>query len=356
MRTGLKSSAPGVALALASAALFGASTPAAKALLGALSPWLLAGLLYLGSGLGLSLILVARKLLKLRAEEAPIRAGDLPWLAGAVLFGGVVGPVLLMAGLARTSASSAALLLNLEGLATMAIAWVVFRENVDRRLMLGAFAILGGAVLLSWNGGAVGGLRLGAALIAGACLAWGIDNNLTRKISGADPMQIAAIKGLVAGPVNVAIGLSQAAHLPSPGVVAWAGLVGLLGYGVSLICFILALRHLGTARTGAYFSTAPFVGAVLSVALFGDSVTPWLAVAAGLMAVGVWLHLTEDHAHEHAHEALEHEHAHVHDAHHQHQHGPGDPAGEPHTHWHRHRPMVHAHAHAPDLHHRHGHG
>jgi drug/metabolite transporter (DMT)-like permease len=356
MRISFKSSAPGVALSLTSAALFGASTPAAKALLGALSPWLLAGLLYLGSGLGLSLILVARKLLKLRAAEAPIRAGDLPWLAGAVLFGGVVGPVLLMAGLSRTSASSAALLLNLEGLATMAIAWVVFRESVDRRLLLGAFAILGGAVLLSWNGAAAGGIQSGAVLIAGACLAWGIDNNLTRKISGADPMQIAAIKGLVAGPVNVAIGLSQAANLPAPGVVAWAGLVGLLGYGVSLICFILALRHLGTARTGAYFSTAPFVGAVLSIGLFGDPVTPWLAVAAGLMALGVWLHLTEDHTHEHAHDVLEHEHAHVHDAHHQHRHGPGDPAGEPHTHRHRHRPMVHAHAHAPDLHHRHGHG
>lgn len=347
--------ASAIALALASAALFGASTPAAKLLLGALSPWLLAGLLYLGSGLGLSLILVARKLLKLTAEEAPLRRGDLPWLAGAVLFGGVVGPVLLMAGLARTSASSAALLLNLEGLATMAMAWVVFRENVDRRLLLGAFAILGGAVLLSWNGAAVGGVQPGALLIAGACLAWGVDNNLTRKISGADPMQIAAIKGLVAGPVNVAIGLSHAAALPAPGVALGAGLVGLLGYGVSLICFILALRHLGTARTGAYFSTAPFVGAVLSLLLFHDHVTPWLAVAAALMALGVWLHLTEDHAHEHAHEALEHEHAHVHDEHHQHKHGPGDPGGEPHTHWHRHRPMVHAHAHAPDLHHRHGH-
>jgi drug/metabolite transporter (DMT)-like permease len=345
-----------IALALLSAALFGASTPAAKALLGALSPWLLAGLLYLGSGLGLGLALAGRRLLRLGGGEAPLRAPDLPWLAGAVLSGGVAGPVLLMAGLARTTASTAALLLNLEGLATMSLAWVVFRENVDRRLMLGASAILAGALLLSWNGALVGGLQPGALLIAGACVAWGVDNNLTRKISAADPLQIAAIKGGVAGLVNVTIGLVLGAALPPPGAVAWAGLVGLLGYGVSLMCFILALRHLGAARTGAYFSTAPFVGAVLSLAMFGDPVTPWLFAAAALMALGVWLHLTEDHAHRHVHETLEHEHAHAHDAHHRHRHSRGDPPGEPHTHPHRHAPLAHSHPHYPDLHHRHRHG
>ncbi len=345
-----------IGLALLSAALFGASTPAAKWLLGGIGPWLLAGLLYLGSGLGLGAILLGRRLLRLAAEEAPIRAADLPWLAGAVAFGGGIGPVLLMLGLAQTPASTAALLLNLEGLATMAIAWVVFRENVDRRLLLGAFAILTGAVLLAWNGAALGALPLGSLLVAGACACWGIDNNLTRKISGADPMQIAAIKGLVAGTANVGIGLAQGTALPAASHIAAAGVVGLFGYGVSLICFIVALRHLGTARTGAYFSTAPFVGAVIGVGLFGDQVTLWLALAAALMAVGVWLHLTESHSHQHVHEALEHEHAHTHDAHHQHDHAPGDPKGEPHTHWHRHRPLAHAHPHYPDLHHRHGHG
>lgn len=345
-----------IGLALLSAALFGASTPAAKWLLGSLSPWLLAGLLYLGSGVGLTTIIVGRRLLRLNAEEAPIRAPDVPWLAGAVTFGGLLGPVLLMLGLARTAASTAALMLNLEGLATMAIAWLVFRENVDRRLLLGAFAILAGAVLLSWNGGAVGGVQFGALLVAGACVAWGIDNNLTRKISAADPMQIAAIKGVVAGLVNVTIGLFWGTALPPPASLAIAALVGLFGYGVSLICFILALRHLGTARTGAYFSTAPFVGAILSLALFGDHLTVWLGLAAALMALGVWLHLSEQHAHEHAHEALEHEHAHVHDEHHQHDHGAEDPPGEPHSHRHRHHPLVHAHAHYPDLHHRHDHG
>ena len=342
--------------ALLAAALFGASTPAAKWLLEGVSPWLLAGLLYLGSGLGLGAVLLARRVLRISAEEAPIRAGDLPWLAGAVVFGGGVGPVVLMLGLAQTPASTVALLLNLEGLATMAIAWVVFRENVDRRLLLGAFAILIGAMLLAWNGAAVGALPLGSVLVAGACVAWGIDNNLTRRISGADPMQIAAIKGLVAGAANVAIGLALGGHLPAWSAAAESGVVGLFGYGVSLICFIVALRHLGTARTGAYFSTAPFVGAVIGLALFGDHITLWLGLAAGLMALGLWLHLTEVHSHDHVHKPLEHEHAHTHDAHHQHVHTPSDPKGEPHTHWHRHRPLVHAHPHYPDLHHRHGHG
>jgi drug/metabolite transporter (DMT)-like permease len=344
-----------IGLALLSAALFGASTPAAKLLLGEISPWLLAGLLYLGSGLGLSVVLAVRRLRGGTDKEAGLARADLPWLAGAVLAGGVAGPVLLMVGLSHTPASSAALLLNLEGLATMAIAWVVFRENVDRRLMFGALAILGGAVVLTWNGGAWGGVGVGSALIAGACVAWGVDNNLTRRISGADPLQITAVKGVVAGVINVGIGVAQGAAMPPLPSIAGAAVVGLLGYGVSLICFVLALRHLGTARTGAYFSTAPFVGAVLGIVLFREQVTPWLALAAALMAFGVWLHLTEHHSHEHEHEALEHEHAHTHDEHHQHDHGRDDPPGEPHTHWHRHRPLWHRHPHYPDLHHRHGH-
>jgi drug/metabolite transporter (DMT)-like permease len=342
-------------MALASAALFGASTPLAKLLLGGgVDPWLLAGLLYLGSGLGLGLIHLARGLLGVPAPEAPLRRGDLPWLGLVVLAGGLIGPLLLMLGLARTPASSAALLLNLEGLATMAIAWLWFRENVDRRLLTGAAAILAGAVLLSWQGGPAG-VGLGALAIAGACLAWGVDNNLTRKLSSADPVQIAAIKGVVAGAVNLALACAHGAHLPAAGAVVGAAVVGFFGYGVSLVMFVLALRHLGTARTGAYFSTAPFLGAALALLLFREPITAPLAGAAVLMGVGVWLHLSESHEHVHAHEALDHEHRHVHDTHHQHDHSPGDPAGEPHTHWHHHAPMRHKHPHYPDLHHRHGH-
>ncbi len=342
---------PGAPLALTSAALFGASTPFAKLLLGeGISPWMLAGLLYLGSGIGLSIVHLGRR----GAAEAPLRRADLPWFALVVLSGGVLGPVLLMIGLTTTPASSTALLLNLESLATMVIAWVAFRENVDRRLLVGAAAILGGAVLLSWQGGPRG-FGLGAIAVAGACIAWGIDNNLTRKLSAADPVQIALIKGLVAGTVNLILALFIGAHLPSMSALSGAALVGFLGYGVSLVLFVLALRHLGAARTGAYFSTAPFIGAVLAIAMFGEEVTVRLIGAGVLMGIGLYLHLSEAHEHEHQHEALEHEHRHVHDTHHQHAHAPGDPAGEPHTHAHRHSPITHKHPHYPDLHHRHGH-
>ena len=358
--TGATVGSRGPVLALAAAALFGASTPFAKLLLdGGLGPWLLAGLLYLGAGLGLGVLSLLRRLRAGAAGEAPLRRADLPWLALVVLTGGVIGPVLLMVGLTTTAASSAALLLNLEGLATMAIAWLVFRESVDRRLLIGAAAILAGALLLSWpagdGGGADGGVGLGALAIVGACLAWGIDNNLTRKLSGADPVAITIVKGLAAGATNTALAFALGAALPSPATVGAAAAIGFLGYGVSLVLFVLALRHLGTARSGAYFSTAPFIGAALAVPLLGDAVTPLLVAAAALMAVGVTLHLTERHDHEHIHEEMAHEHRHVHDEHHRHAHGPDDPPGEPHSHPHRHGPMRHRHAHMPDLHHRHTH-
>jgi drug/metabolite transporter (DMT)-like permease len=312
-------------------------------------------LLYLGSGLGLAILHFGGRLIGRVSKEAPLAAGAWRWMALVVFAGGVAGPVLLMFGLSTTPASSAALLLNLEGLATMALAWLAFRENVDRRLLVGAAAILAGALLLSWRGGGVTGVGIGAVFIAGACLAWGVDNNLTRKISGSDPVQIAMVKGLAAGAVNLALALLAGARLPSPSLIAGAGAVGFLGYGVSLVLFVLALRFLGTARTGAYFSTAPFIGALLAILLFGEPVTWRLAAAALLMGVGLYFHLVERHEHEHVHEPMEHEHAHVHDEHHQHAHGPNDPPGEPHTHRHRHEPLTHRHPHYPDLHHRHVH-
>lgn len=344
----------GVTLALVSALLFGASTPIAKLLLGAVDPWLLAGLLYLGSGAGLGMVMAIQRLRGAGHKEAKLGRSDLPWLAGAVVTGGVIGPLLLMVGLARTEASTASLLLNLEALATMAIAWLVFRENVDRRLLIGAAAILAGAVTLSWRGGPAG-LGPGALAIAAACLAWGVDNNLTRKISAADPVRIAAVKGLVAGSINLTLALWQGAGMPAPPILMGAAVVGFFGYGVSLTLFVLALRYLGAARTGAYFSTAPFVGAALGVAFLHEPVTLGLATAAILMGIGVWLHITEAHEHEHLHEAIAHDHAHVHDEHHRHGHGPDDSAGEPHAHWHRHKRLLHRHPHYPDLHHRHSH-
>ena len=194
---------------------------------------------------------------------------------------------------------------------------------------------------------------LGGLLIAGACLCWGIDNNLTRKLSSADPVQIAMIKGLVAGATNLGLALALGASLPGYGFVAAGALVGFLGVGVSLVMFMLALRHLGTARTGAYFSLAPFIGAVLALALFREPLTLQLVAAGVLMAIGLWLHLAERHEHDHTHTELVHEHAHVHDAHHQHPHD--GPVSEPHSHPHRHTAIRHSHPHYPDLHHRHQH-
>jgi drug/metabolite transporter (DMT)-like permease len=344
---------PGVPLALTSAVLFGATPPLSKLLLAEISPLLLAGLLYLGAGVGLGIVMALRGLSGApRSEEAAISRANLPWLAAAIVAGGVVAPVLLMSGLARTTASSGALLLNLEGLATMTIAWVVFRENVDRRLLVGAAAILAGAVVLSWTGEGLS-LDLGGVLVAGACLAWGIDNNLTRKVSAADPVRITVWKGLVAGSVNVGLALTGGVAMPSLGRSALAGALGFFAVGVSLVLFIRALRHLGSARTGAYFSLAPFIGALLSVVVLGEELTAKLGLAAVLMAVGLWLHLSERHEHTHAHEAVEHDHVHTHDDHHDHLHD--GPVSEPHGHSHRHAPMVHAHVHYPDLHHRHGH-
>ena len=346
---------PGAPLAIASAALFGASTPLAKVVLGqGTNAWLLAGLLYMGSGLGLAVIRLVLRLSGRRSADAPLQGRDWGWMALIVISGGVAGPLLLMLGLASTPASSAALLLNIEGLATMAIAWLFFRENVDRRLLIGAMTILAGAVILSWQGKA-SGLGVGSLAIAGACLAWGIDNNLTRKISGSDPLQIAMVKGLAAGSTNLALALMLGVSVPAPMIVAASALIGLLGYGVSLALFVLALRHLGTARSGAYFSTAPFIGALLAIAIFDEPVTPGLLLAGLLMAIGLWLHLSETHDHRHVHEEMEHSHSHVHDGHHQHAHAPGDPSGEPHAHTHQHARLVHGHPHFPDLHHRHEH-
>jgi drug/metabolite transporter (DMT)-like permease len=343
---------PGVPLALGAAVLFGASTPLSKFLLGSIDPWMLAGVLYLAAGAGLFAVRIIRKGLQRETAEAALKAVDYPWLAAVVIVGGMIGPLLLVFGLSRTTAGQASLLLNLEGLATMGIAWVIFRENVDRRLLIGAFAILCGAAILAWDGARFS-FDIGGLLIAGACLAWGIDNNITRKLSSADPVQIAMIKGIVAGGANLCLAFSLSAEGPAIGIIAAAGVVGFFGIGVSLVMFMLGLRHLGAARTGAYFSLAPFIGAALAILLLREPVTVQLVLAGALMAIGLWLHLAERHEHEHVHGELEHEHRHVHDAHHDHVHE--DEVTEPHSHWHRHTPMRHKHPHYPDLHHRHRH-
>jgi len=346
----------GVMVALASAVLFGMSTPFAKILVGSVSPLLLAGLLYAGSGLGLMLVFVGRRIFGSQPFALPMpQRAEWRWLVAAIFFGGVLGPVALMYGLVTSMASTASLLLNLEAVFTALLAWFLFRENFDRRVMLGMFAIMAGGVLLVWTPGEPGQASFGLVLIVVACLCWAIDNNLTRKVSTSDAVMIAGLKGVVAGIVNLGLALLLGQTFPTAGVLGGAMVVGFVGYGVSLVLFVIALRHLGSARAGAYFSVAPFFGAALAVMLEGEPATYRLFAAGLLMSVGVWLHITEHHGHLHAHDPLEHAHAHTHDEHHRHIHDFAWDGREPHTHHHIHSPVVHAHAHYPDVHHRHPH-
>jgi drug/metabolite transporter (DMT)-like permease len=343
--------------ALAAAALFGATTPFAKALLGTLPPFMVAGLFYLGSGVGLAIAIALRRgsrAVSQSQNESSLKTAEIPWLAGAIAAGGVAGPALLMLGLSSTPAATSSLLLNLEGVFTALIAWLCFRENVDTQIFLGMAAIVAGGVLLSWPASHAG-FAPGALLVAAACLCWAIDNNLTRKVSTNDAMVIACLKGLCAGPVNLGIALSLGAHLPGAGTMAGAMAVGFAGYGVSLVLFVVALRDLGTARTGAYFSVAPLFGVAISLLLWPQRPEATFWLAGTLMAIGVWLHVRERHEHAHTHDPLDHTHRHRHDAHHQHEHAFDWDGTEPHTHPHHHAPLTHSHAHYPDVHHRHSH-
>ncbi|MDY7572695.1 DMT family transporter [Actimicrobium sp. CCI2.3] len=348
----------GVVYAFLAAALFGASTPFAKVLVDEVAPITLAGLFYVGSGLGLLACFIARAFAtrgNTADRPAMLTAADLPWLGGATVFGGIAGPVLLMLGLSMTPASTASLLLNMEGVLTALLAWFVFKENFDRRIFAGMLLIVVAGVLLSWEQIPVLGVPWGSLAIVAACLCWGIDNNLTRKVSASDALQIACIKGLVAGSVNVGIALALGYRLPPISTMLTAGVIGFCGYGLSLVLFVLALRHLGTARTGAYFSAAPFVGAVISLLMLGEVPGAVFWAAAVLMGAGIWLHLTESHGHGHLHEPLSHTHAHGHDAHHQHAHDFVWDDKKTHVHPHDHTALRHAHPHYPDIHHRHRH-
>lgn len=275
-------------LAIAAALLFGLSTPAAKAIVGNVSPLLLAGLLYLGSGMGLGVIILSGQRHGVRLKRA-----DMPWLLATVAFGGALGPALLMWGLTQTTGSAASLLLTLEGVFTALIAWVVFREPFNRRIGLGMAAIFAGAVLLALRTPSGHAGTFGALAVAGACLSWAIDNNCTSKIADVDALTLASIKGVVAGAVNTTLALVTGGEFPSIGLVGLSALVGFFGYGLSLVLFVLALREIGAARTGAYFSTAPFVGALVGLLALREPVTISLIGSGLLMGFGVYLHLSE---------------------------------------------------------------
>jgi drug/metabolite transporter (DMT)-like permease len=276
------------------------------------------------------------------------------WLGGAIAFGGMIAPLLLMIGLSQTAANMASLLLNLEAVFTALIAWWIFKENAGRRIVWGMAAIVTGGVVLAWPS-STSGSASGALWIIAACACWAMDNNLTRKVSANDAVFLAGSKGIIAGSVNTLLAFAMGAMLPDPRIIGTAMAIGFFGYGVSLVLFVVALRSLGTSRTGAYFSIAPFVGVLIAVAFFGDAMSPAIWFAGLVMTVGVFLHITEVHAHGHTHHDLFHEHPHVHDEHHRHGHDFPWDGQEPHTHPHHHEPLRHSHAHYPDIHHRHEH-
>jgi drug/metabolite transporter (DMT)-like permease len=347
-----------LAAVVLSAALFGVSTPLAKLLLAGLHPVALAGLLYAGVFLGLGACRVLSRLTRRGAcvpggsREAALEKRDLPWLAGAILAGGVVAPILLMIGLSRTSGFAASLLINFEAAATALIAVLLFREPAGRRVWVALALMTAGGVLLSWDPGQGRIEPVGPLLILSAMAGWGLDNNLTRQISDKDPVQIAMLKGLVAGAVALGLAFSLGRGF-SLGLPVLGGLaVGALSYGLSLVLFIKGLKGLGAFRTGALFSLGPFVGALASVLLLGDRVGPLMAAAGLLMAGAVALVVREKHIHAHHHDRLVHSHAHVHsDLHHGHAHK-GE-TREPHAHEHVHEETDHVHGHWPDTHHRH---
>jgi drug/metabolite transporter (DMT)-like permease len=345
----------GIVPALTAAILFGASTPLARALTGAIDPAWLAGFLYAGSGVGLSIVFALRRATGRVTRVSPLTRRDLPWLAAAIASGGIVAPLLFTFGLRETSGASASLLLNLETVLTVALAWLAFREHYGLRVVIGMALIVAACALLGWGERDVTGAGWGTPLIAFACLGWALDNNLTRKIAGSDALSIAMAKGLCGGAVNLMLAATLAGPAPVWTPAIAAGVIGFLGYGVSLVLFVLALRHLGTARASAYYATAPFFGVTVAFAVLAERPGSVFWVALPLIALGVWLHLSERHGHLHAHDAMAHDHPHRHDQHHRHVHDFPWDGTEPHAHPHRHEPLTHAHAHFPDLHHRHEH-
>jgi drug/metabolite transporter (DMT)-like permease len=348
----------GVACGLGAAVLFGLSPPLAKLLLPSSAPALLAGLLYLSAGLGLSVLRTLARWARRghsSEREARLRRSDLGPLLGIVLMGGMAGPTLMLLGLQRVSASVGSLMLNLEGPFTIALAVSLFREHLSRREGLAALVILASAAVLGFEASALRAELLGVLALVCACACWGVDNNLTQRLSVRDPVAIVQVKALGAGVGNLALAFALGQGLPEPRQLAFAGLVGLFCYGLSILLDVYALRLLGAAREAALFATAPFIGALTSIPLLGERLGARELGAMAAMAVGVVLLVRARHSHRHTHEPLEHDHVHVHDEHHQHPHPPGVDPHEPHSHPHRHAALTHDHPHVSDLHHRHRH-
>jgi drug/metabolite transporter (DMT)-like permease len=333
--------------ALLAALFFGASAPVSKLLLGDVPPVLMAAFLYLGSGTGISLIKLYQRFSK-NQKEAGIKRPDIGWLAGAIISGGILAPIILMISLKNTPASTASLLLNFEGVGTTLLALLFFHESISRRALMAIGAITLASIFLSTNFGSNWGMSLGAFGVLLACILWGLDNNLTRNISGKDPLTIVAWKGLVAGTFSLILGLALGQQLPALITILSILMLGFIAYGMSTMLFIYSMRGLGAARTSALYGTAPLAGVILSIIIFHDPITFLFVIAAILMVAGALLLANEEHAHFHIHMPVVHEHLHSHDEFHTHSEEEGT-----HSHEHEHPRTEHEHGHMPDIHHRH---
>ncbi len=345
------SNLPFILQALLAAIFFGASAPIAKLLLGDnIAPIFLAAFLYLGSGTGISLVKLTQRM-RSKEVEAGIKSPDLKWLAGAIISGGILAPIILMISLQNTSASTASLLLNFEGVGTTVIALLFFKEAISRRAWIAIIVITLASIFLSTNFQSGFGLSLGALGIILACVLWGLDNNFTRNISGKDPLAIVAWKGLVAGTFSFFLAFFLGNQLPSLTIILSTLVLGFVSYGLSTMLFIRSMRGLGAARTSALYGTAPLAGVLLSIVIFGELPSFMFIIAAILMIGGALLLINEEHEHSHVHTVLFHEHSHSHD---DPSHGHDDTKGV-HSHEHEHPAEEHEHDHMPDIHHRHGH-
>lgn len=336
--------------ALLAAVFFGASAPIAKLLLGDIAPIFLAAFLYLGSGTGIALVKLTQRV-RSADFEAGIKRADIPWLAGAIISGGILAPIALTVSLQNTSASTASLLLNFEGVGTTLIALFFFKEAISRRAWIAILVITLASIFLSTNFNSGFGLSPGALGIILACFLWGLDNNFTRNISGKDPLAIVAWKGLVAGTFSFFLALILGNPFPSVSTILGTLILGFVSYGLSTMLFIRSLRGLGAARTSALYGTAPLAGVILSIIIFRELPSLYFVISAVLMIGGALLLINEEHSHSHVHTALFHDHSHRHnDLAHAH-----DVVDGIHSHEHEHSEQEHVHDHLPDIHHRHGH-
>jgi drug/metabolite transporter (DMT)-like permease len=343
--------------ALLAAFLFGMSAPISKFLLGEIAPILLAAFLYLGTGISLLIIMGLQRLgKKSNPTEAQIKKADLPWLAGAILAGGIAAPITLLFSIRGTPEGTASLLLSFEGVSTTLIAALVFKESLSRQALWAILSITFASVLLSTNLNSDWGLSISALGILIACILWGMDNNFTRNISAKDPLAIVTIKGLVAGSFSLVFATVLGDQIPGINIVVGAMLLGSMSYGLSIVLFVYAMRGLGVARTSALFGTAPLAGVVVSSLLFREIYGISFIIAIPLMLIGTMLLASEAHSHNHIHEKTVHEHRHCHaDIHHVHIHTQKEFQAQSHSHLHSHDHLEHEHPHLPDIHHRHAH-